>query len=38
MEKVIVSGLLTVASIVAAVLAVTVLAPSSVGSKNSMLA
>jgi len=38
MEKVIVSGLLIIASIVAAVLAITVLAPSSVDSKNSILA
>ena len=38
MEKVIVSGLLVIASIVAAVLAITVLAPSSVDSKNSLLA
>jgi len=38
MEKVIVSGLLVIASIVSAVLAITVLAPSSVDSKNSLLA
>ena len=37
MEKVIVAGLLIIASIVAAVLAITVLAPSSVDSKNSIL-
>lgn len=38
MEKVIVSGLLIIASIVAAVLTITVLAPTSVDSKNSLLA
>ena len=38
MEKVIVSGLLIIASIIAAVLAITVLSPQSVDSKNSLLA
>ena len=38
MEKVIVSGLLIIASVVAAVLTITVLAPSSVDSENSILA
>ena len=38
MEKVIVSGLLIIASIIAAVLTITVLAPQSVDSKNSLLA